>query len=233
MRAQMDAYTEMTALSSSTLLSGEPEASNDCFEADSCCSSTGSSRTRSCSCSRTPQTVREHFHTVDNQAHDVEEMTTETKLAVILHADVVGSTALVQADERLAHDRIVHAFRNVSAVIAKFGGTTHEIRGDALVAEFGRPSDTVCAALIFQAANEEANPTLTGDVISSLRVGIALGEVVIADATVTGAGVILAQRLEQESPAGGVVVPGQEVFAASGAGKRIRFGWHDRRCPRR
>jgi adenylate cyclase len=138
----------------------------------------------------------------------VNEMTTTTRLAVILHADVVGSTALVQTDERLAHDRIVQALRSVSAVVTKFGGTTHEIRGDALVAEFGRASDAVCAALVFQAANGEANATLSGDVIPLLRVGIALGEVVIADGTVTGAGVILAQRLEQESPAGGVVVQG-------------------------
>ena len=38
--------------------------------------------------------------------------------------------------------------------------------------------------------------------------GISLGEVVIADGTVTGAGVVLAQRLEQLAAAGGVVVQG-------------------------
>jgi tetratricopeptide (TPR) repeat protein len=33
------------------------------------------------------------------------------KLAVILHADVAGSTALVQEDKRLAHERIQGAFK--------------------------------------------------------------------------------------------------------------------------
>ncbi len=33
------------------------------------------------------------------------------KLAVIVHADVVGSTALVQRDETLAHQRINAAFQ--------------------------------------------------------------------------------------------------------------------------
>lgn len=36
------------------------------------------------------------------------------KLAVILHADVVGSTLLVQKDESAAHDRIRRAFQRFS-----------------------------------------------------------------------------------------------------------------------
>ena len=50
------------------------------------------------------------------------------KLAVILHADVVGSTALVQRDERIAHDRIQDAFRRFAQTIESYGGTAHEIR---------------------------------------------------------------------------------------------------------
>ena len=47
---------------------------------------------------------------------------------------------------------------------------------------------------------------LGGDLKPEIRVGIALGEVVIADNTVTGAGVVLAQRVEQLSVAGGVCI---------------------------
>jgi len=36
-------------------------------------------------------------------------------LAVILHADVVGSTALVQIPESVAHERMQDAFRRFSA----------------------------------------------------------------------------------------------------------------------
>jgi inosine-uridine nucleoside N-ribohydrolase len=82
-------------------------------------------------------------------------MATRSKLAVILHADVVGSTALVQKDERLAHDRIQDVFRRFSEIIAVYGGATHELRGDALLAEFNRASDAVSAALAFQANNAE------------------------------------------------------------------------------
>ena len=59
----------------------------------------------------------------------------ETKLAVILHADVAGSTRLVQMDERLAHERIQGAFREFAEAISSGGGRTHEIRGDAMLAE--------------------------------------------------------------------------------------------------
>ena len=133
-------------------------------------------------------------------------MATQTKLAVILHADVVGSTALVQKDERIAHERIQDAFRRFSETIAGHAGTTHELRGDALVAEFQRASDAVGAALAFQSDNRMENEALAGDIRAEIRVGIALGEVVIADDTVTGPGVVLAQRIEQLAEAGGLCI---------------------------
>jgi adenylate cyclase len=134
--------------------------------------------------------------------------TPSRKLAVILHADVVGSTTLVQRDESLAHARIHAAFQRLANTTGAYGGIAREIRGDALVAEFSRASDAVCAALAFQIENTNHNQTLTDDVRPELRVGISLGEVVIADGTITGAGVVLAQRLEQLAEPGGVAVQG-------------------------
>jgi len=130
------------------------------------------------------------------------------KLAVLLHADVVGSTALVQQNESLAHERLQDTFRRFSATISNHGGIAHEIRGDALVAEFARASDAVSASLSFQAANTIHNEQLSDDIRPVLRVGIAMGEVVVADNTVTGDGVVLAQRLEQVAKPGGVCIQG-------------------------
>ncbi len=97
------------------------------------------------------------------------------KLAVIVHADVVGSTALVQRDETLAHKRITAAFQRFSSNIQAYNGTVHEIRGDALVAEFARASDAVCAALSFQQSNTAHNAQFGDDIVPVVRVGIALG----------------------------------------------------------
>ena len=130
------------------------------------------------------------------------------KLAVILHADVVGSTTLVQQNETLAHERIQGTFHNFSETINSYGGMTRELRGDALVAEFDRASDAISAALAFQVLNRENNSMLSDDIRPLLRIGISLGEVVIADDTITGAGVILAQRLEQLSESEGVCIQG-------------------------
>ena len=130
------------------------------------------------------------------------------KLAVILHADVVGSTALVQRNESVAHERMQDVFRRFSATIESYGGIAHEIRGDALVAEFARASDAVSAALAFQFANEDHNKGVTDDIRPVIRIGISLGEVVIADGTITGASVVLAQRLEQLAEPGGVCIQG-------------------------
>ena len=132
----------------------------------------------------------------------------DRKLAVILHADVVGSTALVQQDETLAHQRMRDCFARFADTIASHGGNAREIRGDALVAEFDRASDAVGAAIAFQAANTAANVDLDDNIRPELRIGISLGEVIVADGTITGAGVVLAQRLEQLAESGGVVVQG-------------------------
>ncbi|MDJ0958774.1 MAG: adenylate/guanylate cyclase domain-containing protein [Arenicellales bacterium] len=131
-----------------------------------------------------------------------------SKFAFILHADVVGSTALVQQDERIAHQRIQTAFRRFAETIVAHGGIAHELRGDAVVAEFEKASDAVSAALSFQKDNARSNAESSEPIRPELRIGIGMGEVVIGDNTVTGAGVVLAQRLEQLSKPGGVVIQG-------------------------
>ncbi len=121
---------------------------------------------------------------------------------------MVGSTTLVQKNESLAHARIQDAFRRFSSTIEAYNGVTHELRGDALVAEFARASDAIAAGLAFQIENTKSNARLEDDLQPRLRIGISLGEVVIADNTVTGAGVVLAQRVEQLAEPGGVCITG-------------------------
>jgi len=155
------------------------------------------------------------------------------KLAVILHADVVDSTRLVQRDESVAHDRIQDEFPRLSRTVRSYAGSAHEIRGDALVAEFGRASAAVIAALAFQASKQTHNQTFTDTIRPEIRIGISLGEVVIADDTVTGAGVVIAQRLEQLSGPGGMVVQGSASetvpirmpFTFENLGERVSKGF--------
>lgn len=157
------------------------------------------------------------------------------KLAVILHADIVGSTQLVQQDEQLAHERIQDAFRDFSNTIGKYHGRVQELRGDALLAAFERASDAVTAAIAFQSEHIEHLARLNDDIQPAIRVGIALGEVVIADKTVTGAGVVLAQRIEQLAEPGGVCIssavyealPNRMPFSLNRLGEQALKGFEE------
>jgi TolB-like protein/class 3 adenylate cyclase/Flp pilus assembly protein TadD len=157
------------------------------------------------------------------------------KLAVILHADIAGSTALVQQDEQLAHERIQDAFRRFGETIEKYQGHILELRGDALLAQFERASDAVTAALSFQADHTYHISRLKDDLRPTIRVGIAMGEVVIADNTVTGAGVVLAQRVEQLADPGGLCItaalheslPRRMPFDLEDLGDQVLKGFDD------
>lgn len=144
------------------------------------------------------------------------------KLAVLLHADVAGSTELVRRDETLAHRRMHDTFLRLSATVTAHGGIAHEIRGDALVAEFSRASDAVSAAVAFQVANASHNEGIDDGIRPLVRVGIAMGEVVVADRTITGEGVVLAQRLEQLAVPGGVCI---QDAAYQTVPKRMAFSY--------
>ena len=155
------------------------------------------------------------------------------ELAVILHADVAGSTQLVQQNEQLAHERIRDAFRRFSNTIGNYHGRVQELRGDALLAEFERASDAVTAALAFQSDHHDHLQIINDDIQPEIRVGIALGEVVIADSTVTGAGVVLAQRIEQLAEPGGLCIssaihealPNRMPFSFDSLGEQILKGF--------
>ncbi|MFC1560479.1 tetratricopeptide repeat protein [Pseudomonadota bacterium] len=158
-----------------------------------------------------------------------------SKFAVILHADVAGSTALVQQDEQLAHERIQDAFHRFSETIEKYQGHILELRGDALLAQFERPSDAVAATLAFQSDHTYLISRLKDDLRPTIRVGIAMGEVVIADNTVTGSGVVLAQRVEQLTDPGGVCItaalheslPKRMPFNLENLGEQVLKGFDD------
>lgn len=128
------------------------------------------------------------------------------RLAVILHADVAESTLLVRYDESLAHERITQTFVSLGNIVRRYGGRVQEIRGDALLAEFERASDAVCAALEFQQDHSKRLDQYEDGMKPAVRVGISMGEVIIADDTVTGEGVVLAQRVEQLAAPGGISI---------------------------
>jgi class 3 adenylate cyclase/tetratricopeptide (TPR) repeat protein len=141
------------------------------------------------------------------------------KLATILFADTVGSTART---ERL-HPEDVRAlmadfFAAMAEEIRAFGGTIEKYVGDAIMAVFGVPTahedDPVRAVRAawqmlarLRAWNEDHDPSHRLEI----RIGVNTGEVVASDAVsgdllVTGDAVNVAARLEQATDEGTIIV---------------------------
>jgi len=137
--------------------------------------------------------------------------------AVILHADIADSTELVQKDKRLAYQRIQDSFGRFSNAIEKYFGQVLEIRGDLLLAEFRHSADAVSASLAFQLDQAAYNERLREDPRPTIRIGIAIGEIIMVDNTITGWGAVQAQRVEQLADPGGVYITSEikQVLAES------------------
>ena len=149
----------------------------------------------------------------------------ERKLATILFADLVGSTALGASQDpertRALLDRFYEA---MAAEIDLAGGTVEKFAGDAVMAAFGAPAaheDDAERALHAALAMCHKLEELFGDSIA-LRIGVNTGDVVVGRARegssfVTGDAVNVAARLEQAAGAGEILVGERTAAAARGA----------------
>jgi class 3 adenylate cyclase/tetratricopeptide (TPR) repeat protein len=149
----------------------------------------------------------------------------ERKLATILFADLVGSTALAHDEDpertRALLDRFYDA---MSAEIERAGGTIEKFAGDAVMATFGAPTAledhaerALHAALSMRRRLEE----LFGGALG-LRIGVNTGDVVVGrprqgSSFVSGDAVNVAARLEQAAAAGEILVGERTAAAVRGA----------------
>jgi class 3 adenylate cyclase len=141
----------------------------------------------------------------------------ERKLATILFADLVGSTALGdELDPEHARDLLERFYDAMEAEIALGGGTIEKFIGDAVVAVFGAPTaqeDHAERALQTALWMLERLRDIFGDRLA-LRIGVNSGEVVVGrpregSSFATGDAVNVAARLEQAASAGQVLVGGR------------------------
>jgi class 3 adenylate cyclase len=149
----------------------------------------------------------------------------ERKLATVLFADLVGSTALGGSQDpertRALLDRFYDA---MAAEIESAGGTVEKFIGDAVMAAFGAPTaleDHAERALHAALAMQRRLAELFGDGLA-LRIGVNTGEVVVGQARegssfVTGDAVNVGARLEQAASAGEILVGERTAAAVRGA----------------
>ena len=124
----------------------------------------------------------------------------QRKLTVILSADVVGYSGLMERDEAGTLSRLKE---NRAAVfdpaVAKHGGRQFKLMGDGALVEFGSVVAAISCALAIQ------DGTAKGEGLR-YRMGINLGEVIIEGDDIYGEGVNVAARIQALAPVGGVAL---------------------------
>ena len=145
----------------------------------------------------------------------------ERKLATVLFADLVGSTAFADSEDpervRATLERFYDA---MTEEIERTGGTVERFAGDSVMAAFGAPAaleDHAERALHAALAMQRRLAETFGDELA-LRIGVNTGEVVVGQpregtSFVTGDAVNVGARLEQAA-APGEVLAGERTVAA-------------------
>jgi class 3 adenylate cyclase len=152
-------------------------------------------------------------------------MGTERKLATMLFADLVGSTARASGqDPEYTRHLLDRFYESMAAEIRRAGGTVEKFVGDAVMAAFGAPSareDHAERALHAALSMQRRLGELFGDQLA-LRIGVNTGEVVVGEpregsSFVSGDPVNVAARLEQAAGPGEILVGDRTADAVIGA----------------
>jgi adenylate cyclase len=144
------------------------------------------------------------------------------KLAAILHADVVGYSALSNEDEEGTHALLRPSLDAVTELIAAHGGSVVNYAGDAVLADF--PMATSALACAFDIQKMDAGKNSGESAAIRYRIGINLGEVILDRDDVFGDSVNIAARIQGLAHPGGICIT---QTALSSVGQKLNHKVED------
>ena len=131
----------------------------------------------------------------------------ERRLAAILAADVAGYSRLMTADEEGTHFRLLtHRREVIEPKVREHRGRIVKHTGDGALADFGSVVDAVRCALEVQKLMLARNAGVSQSRRIEFRMGVNLGDVIVAPDDIYGHGVNLAARLEGLASPGGICI---------------------------
>ena len=131
----------------------------------------------------------------------------QRKLAAILSADVVGYSALMEADEAGTLERLKSNRAEIfDPQVAVHGGRTFKLMGDGALVEFTSAVAAVTCALAIQNATEAAAQSVAQARRIYYRIGVNLGDVILDGDDLYGEGVNIAARLQTLAQPGGIAL---------------------------
>ncbi|MEI2297932.1 adenylate/guanylate cyclase domain-containing protein [Ensifer sp. MJa1] len=129
------------------------------------------------------------------------------RLAAILAADVVGYSRLMERDEKATYTQLMARWRDVlEPLVATHQGRVFKTTGDGVLVEFSSAVNAVECAAALQRAMAAANADIRPGEAIVLRVGINMGDIMVADSDLYGDGVNVAARIEALARPGGVAI---------------------------
>ena len=127
-------------------------------------------------------------------------------LKAAVYADMVGYSRLFRQDDAGTVARLRNMHRLIGPAIRRHYGSLVQTAGDSLLITFDSITEAVRCAVTIQHAVAKENDGWPDDRRMWLRVGVDLGDVITDGRDFHGDGVIVAVRLQEVCPPGGVCI---------------------------
>ena len=134
------------------------------------------------------------------------ESPVDRRLAALLHADIVGYSRLMAADETGTVRSVREMQAMVEGIVRQHRGRLVDFTGDAFLAEFPSAVDATSAAFAIQRENGARDASKLEDRHLRLRIGVHAGEVRAEGERIYGDAIHVAARLQTLAEPGGVCV---------------------------